>query len=1219
MPVRTVGTRMILEGEKEYREAAKGIGAQLKTLESELKLVDSQYKGQQNTMAALEARHKALSDVLAKQAERLRNEQSAMSAAKELQSQYAEQAAAARQKLEQLSQSTDEATKGTDAYKAQVKALQSEIARNEEAEKRCASAVEQHTQRANGAQVKINELNRALQQNDAYLDEARQSADGCARSIDALGKEAQQVGEEAQTAGNQGQGAVEALAGALAAAGIKEGIGAIAEAIKECVDASVQYESAMAGVAKTCDMSGEALEGLKQRFREMSTEMPVSAAELANIAESAGQLGIAQSQLESFTRVMAQLGTATNMSSSDAATTLAQLAGITGMDASLYGNLGSALVALGNAFATNERKIAEMSQGFAGAANNAGIGEQAILGFSAAVTSLGIESGLGGTSMSKLVGEMQLAVETGEGLEEWAKAAGMSASDFAVLWGQDATAAVLAFVQGLSTAEGGVLQTLQTLGITESQMKRVIMSLSNAESKNKSLSRALTVSNTAWKENAALAKEASTRYETTESKVQMYQNSLENLKSTVGDQLSPALSKLAKGGTEMNAKLAEFIASNREVVPIMSAVVAGVGTFTTVVAGAAGVLIVVKKAMDLLNGTMMASPWFWAVAGVTALVAALGALCLTTRNEVAELTEASSGLKEAMAAADEGYKSSVAEVEGEAAKAEALIGRIRELEASANAGTLSSNEWLEWQALLSALTETVPELKGMIDLQTYAIQGGTAALQANTSAWRENALEQAKQKVMQEKYDAYGDAVAETVENQIKLVEAQGKADTAYQTWYASLDRIADALGITRDEVRKLTLAELQQHPAMKKNGEAILGMYEECAQLSKEAAAATEQVTLYTEAVALGHERTEAATQAIDNYGAMFDSVTGKTEGASDSVEHLSAAQQKQVSDFEALRAELTELTATYQEQYDHALENINNTLDGFHKMEVVKARSVKDSEDAVDSQILYLSEYSNNLIALKKMADDKQIDLSDMLVVKLSDGSTESAAILKGLVEDGGEHLAELNEKYKLLDEGKETFATIVSEMVTSFSEKSAEITNRMEKMAGDFDQSAAAGKNGARTAAALNTALREGISTTQSLVNRYNSILGKLGRRSDGSAVPIGSHAQGLTYVPSDDYPANLHRGEMVLTRLQADAYRAQLYANTHIPEVETVRAPSSAPQQPAVIEIDYDRLGEATARAMSGMRVTLDKDTVVGEIAPEMSERLGAMVQTGRFDR
>lgn len=47
------------------------------------------------------------------------------------------------------------------------------------------------------------------------------------------------------------------------------------------------------------------------------------------------------------------------------------------------------------------------------------------------------------------------------------------------------------------------------------------------------------------------------------------------------------------------------------------------------------------------------------------------------------------------------------------------------------------------------------------------------------------------------------------------------------------------------------------------------------------------------------------------------------------------------------------------------------------------------------------------------------------------------------------------------------------------------------------------------------------------------------------SGGGRSPDGSHAGGLNYVPFDNYLANLHRGEMVLTRRQADDLRSTGY--------------------------------------------------------------------------
>ena len=120
--------------------------------------------------------------------------------------------------------------------------------------------------------------------------------------------------------------------------------GAAGYAIKTGID----FESAFAGVKKTVNASDEELSQFRQEIRDMAKEIPQSASSIAEVAEAAGQLGIKNENLMSFTRVMSDLGVATNMSATEAATSLARLANITQMPQENFGRLGSTIVALGN-------------------------------------------------------------------------------------------------------------------------------------------------------------------------------------------------------------------------------------------------------------------------------------------------------------------------------------------------------------------------------------------------------------------------------------------------------------------------------------------------------------------------------------------------------------------------------------------------------------------------------------------------------------------------------------------------------------------------------------------------------------------------------------------------------------------------------------------------------------------------------------------------------
>lgn len=285
--------------------------------------------------------------------------------------------------------------------------------------------------------------------------------------LEELRKEQEEAAKGAQTFGEKTACAFEAVQQVIAAAGIAAALNEVCQALWDCADASMEFETAMAGVRRTVGGSEADIAVLGENFKDLSTRIPITTSELAKIAETAGQLGIAQDAVGEFTEVMAMLGTTTDLTADTAATMLAQFANITGVTD--YRRLGSAVADLGDATATTASKVVEMSQGMAAAAHLAGMSETDILGIAAAVGSLGIESQAGSTAMSTLISTLYKAVETGDGLADFAAVADMSATQFKTVWGQDAVGAMDAFIQGLNDTERNgrsAIVILDELGIT---------------------------------------------------------------------------------------------------------------------------------------------------------------------------------------------------------------------------------------------------------------------------------------------------------------------------------------------------------------------------------------------------------------------------------------------------------------------------------------------------------------------------------------------------------------------------------------------------------------------------------------------------------------------------------------------------------------------------------------------------------------------------------
>lgn len=313
--------------------------------------------------------------------------------------------------------------------------------------------------------------------------------------------------------------------------------------------AAIDWESAFAGVKKTSDevidSNGNVVysyDDLEASLRGLAKELPSTHSEIAAVAEAAGQLGIQTQDITAFTKTMIDMGESTNLSAEDAATAIAKIANITGMTSSEYQRFGSSVVALGNNFATTEADIVQMSNRLASAGTLAGLSNQEILGLATAMSSVGIEAEAGGTAMTQTLTAIEkAAVEGGDSLDQFAKVAGMSSSEFAKQWNEKPIEAIQSFIKGLGELDGkgeSATLMLDEMGLSGVRQSNMLKSLALASD---TLSGAVDMSTQAWEENTALTNEAGTRYETTESKLKMLRNEAVDAAIEFGGPLVDAL------------------------------------------------------------------------------------------------------------------------------------------------------------------------------------------------------------------------------------------------------------------------------------------------------------------------------------------------------------------------------------------------------------------------------------------------------------------------------------------------------------------------------------------------------------------------------------------------------------------------------------------------------------------------------------------------------
>jgi len=107
--------------------------------------------------------------------------------------------------------------------------------------------------------AKLNEMSSALEEAGINTDDLAHSSEQLAGEIDALKKKEEAAAEKANTFGVRAETAFNAVHEAIVAAGVAAALKEIYEYFSDCSQASMDFESAITGVAKTTDLTDSEL------------------------------------------------------------------------------------------------------------------------------------------------------------------------------------------------------------------------------------------------------------------------------------------------------------------------------------------------------------------------------------------------------------------------------------------------------------------------------------------------------------------------------------------------------------------------------------------------------------------------------------------------------------------------------------------------------------------------------------------------------------------------------------------------------------------------------------------------------------------------------------------------------------------------------------------------------------------------------------------------
>ena len=777
------------------------------------------------------------------------------------------------------------------------------------------------------AQTKLNNARAAVKQTQADIESCNRALKTAQSEWTAMGKALDSFGKKASSTGKALTGAGKSLSKTVTTPIVAMGTAAI--------KASLDFESSFTSVRKTVDATETEFAALASASKSMSTQIAASTTEINEVMATAGQLGIANDYLVDFTRTMIDLGNSTDIAANDAASTLAKFANITNMDQAQFGNLGATLVDLGNNFATVESDIMNMSLRLAAAGEQVGLTEPQILGFAAALSSVGVRAEMGGSAFSKALINMEVAAETGgQALEDFARVSGLTAEGFKALWDSDPAAAFQAFIVGLAQMdEAGVsaIATLQEIGIAEIRLRDTLLRSVNA---NELFAEAQATAVNAWEENTALTEEANKRYATTQSRLTNLKNTAVLFAQQIGDDLNPTIQELIDGANELLegflamdetqrqqiVRMAAYAAAAGPVLLVLGKATKGIGTLST---GIGKFATAVGKAGGGMSGflsVLSKSPAVWlaiAAATVTATVA------------FADYISGAKQAREALAAMQqtaEDWKNTAAETFYGTSEGLSFFGMS---EGDFSRQTQSAQDWLD--GLLKVWTDGEKETDEIVSSWTDSFKALTASTREELSNLKATADESG--------YTGVSEQLARDIETLDSLdAEIEALLKKRQNGYFSEDDQIRlQELIDTREAIEikyNLTPADTDGFEGIAQKVEAEVARAQARGQSGAD-------VSVYENAVKAAAEGMAAVNAELD---AQYDKEYAVVQLIEDSTERQNA---------------LDALNARYNENRLAAAREYAQTLAGV-VMPVWEQDDIQQANQQVDTLLTKLREYS-------------------------------------------------------------------------------------------------------------------------------------------------------------------------------------------------------------------------------------------------------------------
>lgn len=967
---------------------------------------------------------------------------------------------ATRQKLTTLQQQYDNIQKEIKETEGYSSSLENKLLSKQQQIDKTSASLEQQTQ-------KLQQMDAALKEAGVDTGNLTGASSKLSTQIEDLKAKQEEAASGAANFGEQSVAAFGAIQQAIAAAGITAALHEIYEAYMECVTIAGNFEEGMSNVEALSGATADEMAHLSDKAKELGATTKFTAQEASDAMGYMAMAGWdAQEMLSGMDGVL-QLAAASGEDLamvSDIVTDNLTAFGLTAADTARFADVLAAAATNSNTNVSIMGETFKMSASIAGALGYSVEDVAIAVGLMA---NSGVKGSIAGTALKN----------TFNGLLEGVTLTGAAFGEY------DYTAV---------KADG----TMKSFSDTIDELRVYFDQMSEAERVNNAMTIAgqrgynglLAILNATDEDYASLTNNinnctgaaqrmAAVKLDNMNGQLTIMKSAWDGLKISLGEQFTPVMRNLYSLGTDLFDLLNSFVKEHPALVKAAAAFVAVLGA---VVVGLTAFVAITKVVIPLMGLLTASVPGVNIIMGVAAGVAAVTAAVVgfvSAANEgvpsVKELTEAARGMREAMDDAKATYDDTVTSTMAAAGVADTYIGKLEELEA---AGLNTDEQHRQYHNTLALLCQVVPELAEYIDLETDTINGGTAALRANTEAWKQNAMQQAYQEQLTALYSQYSAVLIEAEENSIGLTKAQYQQEEANKKYNDTVARMNELWNEAAAEAEAYNEEYYAMTDATNFLTQEYYDLENSLYDINDEMWAAEQSAKNYQkaieedqEAVAAAEEEIALAEEAVENLTAAMQENSGETAEAA---EQEQALQDAVIGTME----QVNELATAYQEAYEAAFDSISGQYQLWDEAAEIVATSAGTINSALESQVAYWETYNANLQSLTERSADIE-GLSEM-IASFADGSSDSVNAIAGMAGATDEQLADMVANWQTLQEEQENVSGSIADLKTDF-------TNTMDELQTELAADIEAMDLG-------NEAAESGKSTIQGFINGANGML-------------------------------------------------------------------------------------------------------------------------------